>query len=327
MIDFLGDKLRADRRGDRSAPGPHAIGRGLDPRRQADPGPARRPATPSCPSACSGRPASLDIDGLTIELVPVGGEPRPRTWSSTATSSWATPTPAGWIVEDGAPARLPRLPLGRGAGAGRAGARGLTGLARAGRAASATLEVRLVGHGPGPARGGGAMADGLLPRRRRPAAARARRRASAVPLVGHRSTGGPSATVVRVPPRRGPRGAPDREARRRRLAPGRRRRGRPPRPTPRPAPGPPTTSRTTPTAGCPSAPSPAIAPRLGARRLVPARAPAGQARARSTVKDGPSRTSRRGAGPGSSASAPAARRPSPTPRRPTPWPIAWRGRA
>ena len=155
----------------------------------------------------------------------------------------------------------------------------MTGLAAAGRA---VRRAGAVGRGPRPGpprrrRGGGGV---LLPRRRRPSRSTGRRRGAASSAGRARSTGGPTAVVVPVPP-----GAvravlqfekPDGHGSIRiddvQVTA-----------SPNPQAGtwtPYHVEPTTPTAGSRSPPSPAIVAELGARRLVPARRAGRQARVR-----------------------------------------------
>ena len=167
----------------------------------------------------------LDVDGLTIDLVPVGGA---ETTNLVVNGDFelGDPDPAGWIVDGGAQRVFPGSEIGRGAGAGPTGARAMTGLAVPVEPFDA-LEVSVDGQGdracavPGGRRRGSSSSTTSA----RSCPTRAPARTGAPSSAGRaRSTGGPSAPCRR-PAQARPRRAPVREARRHRLGPDRRRRG------------------------------------------------------------------------------------------------------
>ena len=166
LIDFLGDQLAVDRPG-LLGPWTSAVGTGWIrvAKRIAVPR-GTRDAIMSV--GLLGATGTLEIDGLTIDLVPVGGA---ETTNLVLNGDFelGDPAPTFWIVEDGAQRAFPGH---RSAVGPRAGGLGVEGADRAGRAgptACRTLEVSLAAKGAGLQRGAGGAGGGLLPRRRRPA--------------------------------------------------------------------------------------------------------------------------------------------------------------
>ena len=110
-----------------------------------------------------GATGTLDFDGLTVDLVPVGGRRRTN-WSSTAASSWAIPARLRWVAEGDARRVFP----GNGSSAAveltRARSRLLTGLAFRSTRFEA-LDVSVAVQLRGPSRRGGVRASVFLPRR------------------------------------------------------------------------------------------------------------------------------------------------------------------
>ena len=252
----------------------------------------------------------LDVDGLTIDLVPVGGR---ETTNLVVNGDFELGDPDAGRLD-----RRQRRPPRRSPAIDSASALELAQVGRAGHDRPGACRST-------PFARAGALAVGPGPRACAAAGGRRRRSSSSTTTGG--SCPGVETGVPRVPLgghvrlaarpgrwSRSRRGAvravlqfekPDAQ----RLDPDRRREGRPPRPTPRRARGPRTTSRTTPTAGCRS-------PRRRRSRRGSALdasflldAPAGK-HGFVTVARRPARLRARGAGPGSSASPCSRRRPS-----------------
>ena len=89
LIDFLGDGLRHLVPRDDGALDPHVGSNWTRVVKRIPVPPGTRDAIMSL--GLMGAKGILDFDGLTVDLVPVGEAADARTWSSTATSSWAIP--------------------------------------------------------------------------------------------------------------------------------------------------------------------------------------------------------------------------------------------
>ena len=280
IIDFLGDQLRQTTRGalgpwtSKEFPG---LGHWSRVAKRIPVPPGTRDAIMSV--GLLGATGVLDVDGLTIDLIPVGGKETTNLVKN-PDFELGDPEPDGWISDDGAPQRFPGHRSPAAAGADRVGRAAMTGLAIPVEGFDA-LELSVAGQGARACGGGGgAMAgfffldeDGKIdPGATGGVVARSPGRA--------RSTGERDRVIVPVPAGCGPRGPPVRQARRPRLDQVRRRlRDRLARPRRRrldPVPRQRRHRRLAPDLGFVDGDRGEV----GARLLVPARRPGGQARVR-----------------------------------------------
>jgi len=148
MIDFLGAKLRQTTRG---ALGPWTLkefdtgGRWTRVARRIPIPPSTRDAIMSV--GLLGATGVLDVDGLTFDLIPVGGSETPNLVKN-HDFELGDPEPDGWTPEDGARRAFPGFRSHAALELSRAGSRCLTGLAMPVEGLSAlALSVKVTGKG------------------------------------------------------------------------------------------------------------------------------------------------------------------------------------
>jgi len=147
IIDFLGDKLRQETRGSLGPWTTRVFGAASQWTRVAK----RIPVPPGTRDAIMsvgllGATGVLDVDGLTIDLVPVGGAETTNLVKN-PDFELGDPDPWGWIVHNGARRGTPGLRSAAALELARSGAQCMTGLALpVGEFASLSLSVLAKGH-------------------------------------------------------------------------------------------------------------------------------------------------------------------------------------